>query len=94
MDEVIFEEFKGTGNSEINLDRKLSQKRTYPAIDIGKSGTRKEELLVRQRRLNKNLYFKKNSSDQWEQQNLWNFYLKKWKQQKHNADFFQSMGKK
>ena len=46
MDEVIFEEFKGTGNSEIVLDRKLSQKRTYPAFDIGKSATRKEELLL------------------------------------------------
>ncbi len=48
MDEVIFEEFKGTGNSEIILDRKLSDKRTFPAIDITKSGTRKEELLVKQ----------------------------------------------
>ena len=46
MDEVIFEEFKGTGNSEIVLDRKLSDKRTYPAIDVQKSGTRKEDLLL------------------------------------------------
>jgi hypothetical protein len=46
MDEVIFEEFKGTGNSEIILDRKVADKRTYPAIDITRSGTRKEELLV------------------------------------------------
>jgi transcription termination factor Rho len=46
MDEVIFEEFKGTGNSEIQLDRRLADKRVYPAIDINKSGTRKEELLV------------------------------------------------
>jgi transcription termination factor Rho len=46
MDEVIFEEFKGTGNSELILDRKLADKRTFPAIDITKSGTRKEELLV------------------------------------------------
>jgi transcription termination factor Rho len=46
MDEVIFEEFKGTGNSEVVLDRKISDKRTFPAIDIMKSGTRKEELLV------------------------------------------------
>ena len=46
MDEVIFEEFKGTGNAEIVLDRKLADKRTFPAIDIAKSGTRKEELLV------------------------------------------------
>jgi transcription termination factor Rho len=46
MDDVIFEEFKGTGNMEIHLDRKLSDKRTFPAIDILKSGTRKEELLL------------------------------------------------
>ena len=46
MDEVIFEEFKGTGNSEIVLDRKVSDKRIFPALDVGKSGTRKEELLV------------------------------------------------
>jgi transcription termination factor Rho len=53
MDEVIFEEFKGTGNSEIVLDRKLADKRTFPAIDIGKSGTRKEELLVEKGTLSK-----------------------------------------
>ena len=47
MDEVIFEEFKGTGNMEVHLDRKLSDKRIFPAIDINKSGTRKEELLLR-----------------------------------------------
>jgi len=46
MDEVIFEEFKGTGNSEIHLDRKLMEKRIFPCLDINKSGTRKEELLV------------------------------------------------
>ena len=46
MDEVIFEEFKGTGNSEIVLDRKLSDRRTYPAIDINRSATRREELLL------------------------------------------------
>ena len=46
MDDVIFEEFKGTGNMEVHLDRKLSEKRIFPAIDINKSGTRKEELLL------------------------------------------------
>ena len=50
MDEVIFEEFKGTGNSEIVLDRKVSDKRIFPSLDVGKSGTRKEELLVDQER--------------------------------------------
>ena len=53
MDEVIFEEFKGTGNSEIVLDRKLADKSTFPAIDIAKSGTRKEELLVEKGDLSK-----------------------------------------
>ena len=53
MDEVIFEEFKGTGNMEIHLDRKLVDKRTFPAIDITRSGTRKEELLLSKEELNK-----------------------------------------
>jgi transcription termination factor Rho len=53
MDEVIFEEFKGTGNMEIHLDRKLSDKRIFPAIDINRSGTRKEELLLNTEELNK-----------------------------------------
>ena len=53
MDEVIFEEFKGTGNSEIVLDRKVSDKRTFPAIDVTKSGTRKEDLLLDQGDLQK-----------------------------------------
>ena len=53
MDEVIFEEFKGTGNMEIQLDRKLSDKRVYPAIDINRSGTRKEELLLTPAELNR-----------------------------------------
>jgi transcription termination factor Rho len=53
MDEVIFEEFKGTGNAEIHLDRKLMEKRIFPCLDINKSGTRKEELLVDDRYLNR-----------------------------------------
>src|SRR3546814_12786704 len=53
MDEVIFEEFKGTGNSEIVLDRKVADKRIFPAMDVGKSGTRKEELLVDKSKLSK-----------------------------------------
>jgi transcription termination factor Rho len=53
MDDVIFEEFKGTGNSEIVLDRKMSDKRIFPAIDINKSGTRKEELLLAKEELNR-----------------------------------------
>ncbi len=53
MDEVIFEEFKGTGNMEINLDRKLADRRLFPAINIKKSGTRKEELLLTEEELQK-----------------------------------------
>jgi transcription termination factor Rho len=53
MDEVIFEEFKGTGNMELHLDRKLVEKRTFPAIDMNKSGTRKEELLIDKASLNR-----------------------------------------
>src|SRR3546814_16937976 len=53
MDEVIFEEFKGTGNSEIVLDRKVADKRIFHALDVGKSGTRKEELLVEKDKLSK-----------------------------------------
>jgi transcription termination factor Rho len=53
MDEVIFEEFKGTGNMELVLDRRLSDRRTFPAIDINKSGTRKEELLLSEFELNR-----------------------------------------
>ena len=53
MDEVIFEEFKGTGNMEVNLDRKLSDRRIFPALDINRSGTRKEELLIQKDDLNR-----------------------------------------
>jgi transcription termination factor Rho len=53
MDEVIFEEFKGTGNMEIHLDRKLSDRRIFPAMDINRSGTRKEELLISKEDLNR-----------------------------------------
>jgi transcription termination factor Rho len=59
MDDVIFEEFKGTGNLEINLDRKLSDRRVYPAIDIARSGTRKEELLVPQKQLDRTWVLRK-----------------------------------
>ena len=90
MDEVIFEEFKGTGNSEIILDRKLSDKRTFPSIDITKSGTRKEELLVDRGTLSKMWVLRRilmpmGVTDAME------FLLDKLKHSKTNADFFQSM---
>ncbi|OHC81950.1 MAG: transcription termination factor Rho [Rhodospirillales bacterium RIFCSPLOWO2_12_FULL_67_15] len=90
MDEVIFEEFKGTGNSEIVLDRKLSDKRTFPSIDITKSGTRKEELLVDKATLSKMWVLRRilmpmGVSDAIE------FLLGKLKETKNNAGFFDSM---
>jgi transcription termination factor Rho len=90
MDEVIFEEFKGTGNSEIVMDRKLSDKRTFPAIDIGKSGTRKEELLVDKGTLSKMWVLRRilmpmGAVDSME------FLLEKLKTSKTNQDFFDSM---
>lgn len=90
MDEVIFEEFKGTGNAEIVLDRKLSDKRTFPAIDITKSGTRKEELLVQRDILSKTWVLRRvlipmGTSDGME------FLLDKLKTSKNNADFFNNM---
>ncbi len=90
MDEVIFEEFKGTGNSEIVLDRKLADKRTWPAIDIGKSGTRKEELLVDKGTLSKMWVLRRilmpmGASD------AIDFLVDKLKHTKTNADFFDAM---
>ena len=90
MDEVIFEEFKGTGNSEILLARKLSDKRTWPAMDITKSGTRKEELLVDKATLAKMWVLRRilmpmGVTDAME------FLLEKLKSTKNNSDFFDSM---
>ncbi len=90
MDEVIFEEFKGTGNSELVLDRKVADKRVFPAIDILKSGTRKEELLVDKGDLTKTYVLRRilnpmGTTDAIE------FLLSKLKQTKSNAEFFDSM---
>jgi transcription termination factor Rho len=90
MDEVIFEEFKGTGNSEIVLDRKLADKRVFPAIDIQKSGTRKEELLVEKGTLSKMWVLRRillpmGVTDAME------FLLEKLKHSKNNSDFFDAM---
>ena len=90
MDEVIFEEFKGTGNSEIILDRKLSDKRTWPAIDITRSGTRKEELLVDKGTLAKMWVLRRILSPMGVVDGM-EFLLDKLKQSKTNAEFFESM---
>jgi transcription termination factor Rho len=90
MDEVIFEEFKGTGNSEIILDRKLSDKRTFPAIDITKSGTRKEELLVEKSTLSK-MWVLRRILNPMGTTDAMEFLLDKLKYSKTNADFFEAM---
>jgi transcription termination factor Rho len=90
MDEVIFEEFKGTGNSELVLDRKLSDKRTFPAIDITKSGTRKEELLVDRATLAKMWVLRRILNPMGTQDSM-EFLLDKLKYSKTNQDFFDAM---
>ncbi|MBC2776283.1 transcription termination factor Rho [Parasphingopyxis marina] len=90
MDEVIFEEFKGTGNSEIVLDRKVSDKRIFPALDVGKSGTRKEELLVDKDNLAK-MWVLRRILMQMGTVDAMEFLLDKMKDSKTNEDFFDSM---
>jgi len=92
MDEVIFEEFKGTGNSELILDRKVSDKRIYPAIDITKSGTRREELLFKNDDLLKMNVLRKILSSMGTMEAI-EFILSKLRNTKNNADFFVSMNK-
>ena len=90
MDEVIFEEFKGTGNSEIVLDRKVADKRVFPSIDIMKSGTRKEDLLVPKADLQKIFVLRRILSSMGTTDAI-EFLIDKLKQTKSNADFFDSM---
>ena len=90
MDEVIFEEFKGTGNSEIVLDRKVSDKRIFPALDVGKSGTRKEELLVAKDKLSK-MWVLRRILMQMGTIDAMEFLLDKMKDSKTNEDFFATM---
>ncbi len=92
MDEVIFEEFKGTGNSEIVLDRKLSDKRVFPSIDITKSGTRKEELLVSPGTLSK-MWVLRRILDPMGVQDAMEFLLENLRESKNNNDFFDRMNK-
>ena len=92
MDEVIFEEFKGTGNSELILDRKISDKRIFPAIDITRSGTRREELLFKNDDLLKMNVLRKILSSMGTMEAI-EFLLSKLRNTKNNADFFVSMNK-
>jgi transcription termination factor Rho len=87
---VIFEEFKGTGNSEIVLDRKLADKRTFPSMDIAKSGTRKEELLIEKGDLSK-MWVLRRILNPMGTVDAMEFLIEKMKTTKNNADFFDSM---
>jgi transcription termination factor Rho len=90
MDEVIFEEFKGTGNSELVLDRKVADKRTFPAIDIARSGTRKEELLTPPDQLKKTYVLRRILSPMGTMESI-EFVIDRLRTNKTNADFFASM---
>jgi transcription termination factor Rho len=90
MDEVVFEEFKGTGNSEVVLDRKVADKRTFPSIDIAKSGTRKEDLLIDNNDLQKIFVLRRILSPMGTTDAI-EFLLDKLRQTRTNSDFFDSM---
>lgn len=92
MDEVIYEEFKGTGNMEIHLNRRMMEKRIYPAMDINRSGTRREELLIKPDILQKVWILRRLLHDMDELQAM-EFLLDKMKQTKNNAEFFEMMKK-
>jgi transcription termination factor Rho len=90
MDEVIFEEFKGTGNMELILDRKIADRRVFPAIDINRSGTRKEELLLNQEELNR-VFLLRNFLSDFPEVEAIDFLLKQMARSKNNREFFQQM---
>jgi transcription termination factor Rho len=90
MDEVIFEEFKGTGNMELVLDRKLSERRVYPAIEVNKSGTRREELLLNQEEMNRIWVLRKVLSEL-QSVDAMEFLLDRMKSKRTNSEFLQSM---
>jgi len=93
MDEVIFEEFKGTGNSEINLDRKIAEKRVFPAINIRKTGTRREDLLTEELEL-RNITVLRKLLNEMDDTAAMEWILDKLKDYKTNAEFFESMKRK
>ena len=92
MDEVIFEEFKGTGNMEINLDRRLVDKRLFPAIDITRSGTRKEELLINDKELNR-IWILRKVLSQLSEVEAMELLLEKMSKTKTNTEFLSAMSK-
>ena len=90
MDDVIYEEFKGTGNMEVHLDRRMAEKRLYPAINVNRSGTRREELLIRQDQLQK-IWVLRKLLYPMDDLEAMEFLLDKVRATKSNADFFDSM---
>ena len=93
MDEVIFEEFKGTGNSELNLERRAAEKRIFPAINIRKSGTRREDLLTTEEELQR-MWILRKLLDSMEDLQAIEFLVDRIKTTKTNDEFFQSMKKR
>ena len=93
MDEVIFEEFKGTGNSEVHLDRRIAERRVFPAINIRKSSTRREELLTREDELQR-MWILRKLLDPMEDVAATEFLIDKLKDFKTNEEFFMSMKRK
>jgi transcription termination factor Rho len=90
MDDLIYEEFKGTGNMEVHLERRLAERRVYPAINLNKSGTRREELLIKPEILQKVWVLRKLISDMDDIEAM-NFIVDKLKSTKNNAEFFELM---
>ena len=90
VDEVIFEEFKGTGNMEVILDRRIAERRTFPSIDVQRSGTRKEELLLTKEELNKVYLLRNFLADMPPVEGI-EFLLERMKRTKNNVEFFQTM---
>ncbi|GMA63569.1 hypothetical protein GCM10025859_40090 [Alicyclobacillus fastidiosus] len=88
MDDVIYEEFKGTGNMELHLDRKLSEKRVFPALDIRRSGTRREEALLTKDELEKMWAIRKSMGDN---QEFTEMFLRKFRHYKTNQEFLDSL---
>ncbi len=93
MDEVIYEEFKGTGNMELHLDRKMAEKRIYPAINIRRSGTRREDLLMGEEELQR-VWILRKLLHSMEDSDATEFLIDKLKDSKTNDEFFLSMKRK
>jgi len=94
MDEVIYEEFKGTGNMEVHLDRRIAERRTYPAINVRRSGTRREDLLVSEEELQRVWILRKLLHSMDDDVAAVEFLLDKLRDTKTNEEFFQAMKKR